>query len=108
MTFDFYATRSHRVPNGRFRLLADSGNYTFVLFLLVLLFGTVEKTVSGQDADLSPDDVLRVRTDLVTVPVAVTDARGQRQPGLNQSDFSLKDNARAVTITYFAAGTERV
>ncbi|HEX8846003.1 MAG TPA: VWA domain-containing protein [Pyrinomonadaceae bacterium] len=51
---------------------------------------------------------MRVRTDLVTVPVYVTDSRGRRVAGLTQSDFSLRDNGRAVTLSYFAAGTEHV
>ncbi|HKQ51098.1 MAG TPA: hypothetical protein VJT74_01925, partial [Pyrinomonadaceae bacterium] len=58
--------------------------------------------------DATPDDVVRVRTDLVTVPALVTDADGRRVQGLTQSDFSVRDNGRAVTLSYFAAGTDRV
>ena len=58
--------------------------------------------------DAAPDDVVRVRTDLVTVPALVTDRDGRRVPGLTRSDFSVRDNGRAVTLSYFAAGTDRV
>lgn len=51
---------------------------------------------------------MRVRTDLVTVPALVTDGDGRRVRGLTQSDFSVRDNGRAVTLSYFAAGTDRV
>ena len=52
--------------------------------------------------------MVRVRTDLVTVPALVTDADGRRVRGLTQSDFSVRDNGRAMTLSYFAAGTDRV
>ena len=45
-----------------------------------------------------PDDVVRVRTDLVTVPASVADSRGHRISGLTQSDFIVRDNGRSVTI----------
>ncbi|HWT00539.1 MAG TPA: VWA domain-containing protein [Pyrinomonadaceae bacterium] len=51
---------------------------------------------------------MRVRTDLVTVPALVTDSDGRRVRGLAQSDFSVLDNGRAVTLSYFAAGTDKV
>jgi Ca-activated chloride channel family protein len=54
------------------------------------------------------DDVVRVRTDLVTVPAFVTDGRGRRVFGLTQSDFSVRDNGRQVALSYFAAGAEHV
>ena len=55
-----------------------------------------------------PEDVVRVRTDLVTVPVIVTDSRARRIPNLNAGDFVLADDNRAAKIDYFASGTERV
>jgi VWFA-related protein len=56
----------------------------------------------------SSEEVVRVRTDLVTVPVFVTDGEGRRVPGLRKGDFEVRDGGRAVETTYFAAGTERV
>ena len=55
-----------------------------------------------------PEDVIRVRTDLVAVPVVVTDQRGRRVPGLKAEDFALTDDAKPARIDYFASGTERV
>jgi Ca-activated chloride channel family protein len=51
---------------------------------------------------------VRVRTDLVVVPVIVKDARERRVHGLSQTDFAVRDNGRAMRVDYFAAGTERV
>jgi Ca-activated chloride channel family protein len=55
-----------------------------------------------------PDDVVRIRTDLVTVPLTVTDPRGHRIPNLKREDFVLTDYDSTAKIDYFASGTERV
>lgn len=49
-----------------------------------------------------------MHTDLVAVPVFVTDHRGRRVSGLTQSDFQVRDNGRPVETSYFAAGAETV
>lgn len=72
--------------------------------LLLLLAVTLSTLVSAQETD----DVVRVRTDLVTVPLVVTDARGRRVAGLKSEEFELYEEGRRVETAYFAAGTERV
>jgi Ca-activated chloride channel family protein len=83
-----------------------------ISFILILLFAAFLFNASSisirAQTDESTDDVVRVRTDLVTVPASVTDAHGRRVAGLAQSDFAVRDNGRAVTLSYFAAGTEHV
>jgi len=54
------------------------------------------------------EEVVSVRTDLVVVPVFVTDNRGRRVHGLAQADFQVRDNGRPVETGYFAAGAESV
>lgn len=54
------------------------------------------------------DDVISVRTDLVAVPVTVTDSRGRRISDLKQQDFALADDGRNARIDYFASGAERI
>src|SRR5438552_9604745 len=55
-----------------------------------------------------PGDVVRVRTDLVAVPVIVTDPRGRRVSDLQPADFAVRDERGPLKIDYFAFGTERV
>jgi len=55
-----------------------------------------------------PIDVISVRTDLVAVPVTVTDSRGRRITDLKQADFVLTDDGRNARIDYFASGAERI
>jgi len=71
--------------------------------VLGILYGC---TSLAQDPD--QEDVIRVRTDLVTVPVTVVDSRGHRAAGLNQEDFVMLDNGKAVQIGHFSSGTDRV
>lgn len=54
------------------------------------------------------DEILRVNTDLVTVPVVVTDARGRRHSNLTLGDFEVRHGERLVKIEYFSSGAERV
>lgn len=58
--------------------------------------------------DQEPVDVIRVRTDLVAIPVTVTDSRGRRISDLKQDDFVLSDDGRPTKIEYFASGAEHV
>src|SRR5215213_9676114 len=105
MTPDSAAPRPSRLPPSpahsirRLRLSA--------LALLLAQFLCCAAFAQGV-ADAPPEDVVRIRTDLVTAPALVTDAGGRRVQGLTQSDFSVRDNGRAVTLAYFAAGTDRV
>jgi Ca-activated chloride channel family protein len=69
----------------------------------LLLFSSF---VTAQETQ--PDDVIRVRTDLVAVPVTVTDSRGRRISDLKQQDFALTDDGRNAKIDYFASGAERI
>jgi Ca-activated chloride channel family protein len=52
--------------------------------------------------------MLRVDTDLVTLPVVVTDARGRRQANLTLQDFEVRHGERLVKLDYFSTGAERV
>ena len=55
-----------------------------------------------------PDEVIRVRTDLVAVPLIVTDTRGRRIAGLTADDFVINSDLGNAKIDYFASGTDRV
>jgi Ca-activated chloride channel family protein len=69
----------------------------------LLMFSSL---VSAQQTE--PVDVISVRTDLVAVPLTVTDARGRRVADLKQQDFVLTDDGHNAKIDYFASGAERI
>ena len=84
---------SHR-PQFRLCLIAS---------LSLLLFSS---GVPAQEQE--PIDVIRVRTDLVAVPVSVLDSRRRQVPNLKAEDFVLTDEGRKAKIDYFASGAEHV
>lgn len=59
---------------------------------------------SGTSAEPSPNDgdVVRLETNLVTIPVSVFDRDGLYIPGLRQSDFKIFEDGREQEIEYFA------
>ncbi|HKC64611.1 MAG TPA: VWA domain-containing protein, partial [Pyrinomonadaceae bacterium] len=93
-------TRHYGAQSGSKLILTSS----FLCLAFILLSSAI---ASAQD-EVSQDDVVRVRTDLVTVPAFVTDSNGRRIAGLAQSDFIVRDNGRDVALSYFAAGTDHV
>ena len=98
------AARRHRATGLRGTLLFSA----LASALQLLIF---HPRVNAQETPAAtPDDeeVVRVRTDLVVVPVYVTDERGRRVPGLTRQDFQVRDNGRPVETSHFAAGAERV
>lgn len=81
------------------------------LFALILFTFNSSSTTCAQTAPPSaPDetDILRVRTDLVSIPFFVTDRRNRRVSGLTLSDFAAQIDGRNLQPQYFASGTERV
>jgi Ca-activated chloride channel homolog len=74
------------------------------VILVVLSAASSPNKATAQE----PDDIVRIRTDLVTIPLIVTDSRGRRIPNLNKDAFVLTDFDSTAKIDYFASGTERV
>ena len=78
------------------------------LQLIFANFSAAAQEPTPAPPEQEEEEVVRVRTDLVVVPVFVTDGRGRRVAGLGQGDFQLLDNGRPVETGYFAAGAESV
>lgn len=75
----------------------------FVLSFCLLCVHARAQTPAPPD-----DEQITVRTDFITVPFVVTDARRQRIAGLAQTDVAAQVDGRAVPINYFATGAARV
>lgn len=75
---------------------------------LLLSALTVFAPAFAQGDAAASDDVERVETNLVTVPVFVTDGRGRRVAGLRGEEFEVRDEGRRVELSFFAPGTDRV
>ncbi len=98
------AARTPR-PNKRRRAILFAALALFLQLLVCQRNAAAQETPTNAPDD---EEVVRVRTDLVVVPVYVTDGRGRRVSGLTQQDFQVRDNGRPVETVHFAAGAERV
>src|SRR5437660_5907620 len=58
--------------------------------------------------DPNSEDVVRVRTDLVTAPAIVVDANGRRMFGLRLEDFAVRVDGQNVKLNHFSTGTDHV
>ena len=102
-------TLSHAKSSRRPHSSRRARTFLFAALLLTLLLQHDLQTASAQDApELPPDEIVRVNTDLVTIPVSVMDGQGRRIAGLTLHDFEVRDNGQRVEPVYFAAGAERV
>ncbi|MDT4966246.1 MAG: Ca-activated chloride channel [Acidobacteriota bacterium] len=100
----YLAPQQSKAPNFR---PTYSTTLAFAFLLSVVLFCFSAAAVRAQTGE-PPDDVVRIRTDLVAVPAIVIDAKGRRVAGITQSEFKVRDNGQEVTLSYFATGSERV
>lgn len=76
--------------------------------ILVIINLHVERVRAQTASTPDADEILRVRTDLVTVPLFVTNGSGHRVSGLTEADFGAQVDGRPLKLEYFAAGTECV
>ncbi|MCY7375942.1 MAG: VWA domain-containing protein [Pyrinomonadaceae bacterium] len=74
----------------------------FVFFLI--LFLSLTGKIAAQDK--SADEVIKIETTLVSVPVIVSDRQGRYVPNLAAKDFTLYDNGAKRDIEFFAATEE--
>jgi Ca-activated chloride channel family protein len=62
---------------------------------------TVQTTASDTSSAESDSDVVKVETDLVTIPVSVFDRNGLYIPGLLAKDFKIFEDGKEQQIAYF-------
>ena len=63
---------------------------------------------SASAQEIADGEVLKSRTDIVTVPFVATDARGRRVSGVQQSDLILSSDGKTQRIEFLSPGTSRV
>jgi VWFA-related protein len=76
---------------------------TISLFLLVSFSIFV---VQARAQEARQDETIKINTDLVSVPVVVSDRQGRYIPGLKAEDFSLYQDGIKQTISFFGAEEE--
>src|SRR5687768_8486490 len=80
------------------------------VMLIVFLFSKAGDGQQDPSKSQSPDEVLRINTELVQTGVTVFDKQGRFVDGLKQQDFELRVDGRPVSISFFeriVAGSHR-
>jgi Ca-activated chloride channel family protein len=66
----------------------------------------VPQTPDGPPQTVGDTDVLKVETNLITIPVSVFDRNGLYIPGLKQDDFKIFENGKEQQVAYFGTQDE--
>lgn len=74
-----------------------------LLFLLVLSFGSTVISAQDQKGKTEEDEVVRIDTELVEVPVLVTDRAGKPILNLKKANFVIYEDGRTQELADFAA-----
>ena len=91
------------------RSASDLGRVVCLVMILSVLAGSA-RGQQGVVQPQSPDEVLRINTELVQTGVTVFDKQGRFVDGLRKEDFELRVDGRAVNIEFFEniiAGSQR-
>jgi len=91
-----------------FQPILQVNHHARFIFCLIASVILLSFASSGSAQDQEPVDVIRVRTDLVAVPVSVIDSHRRYVSTLKAEDFVLTDNGQTAKIDYFASGAEHV
>jgi Ca-activated chloride channel homolog len=87
--------------------MTRSAGFPFLLPLLAALVGLTihaqTKKPNHPPATQTEDDVVRINTTLVTVPVSIRDRKGHAVLSLNRQDFRLFEDGVEQEIVYFEA-----
>jgi VWFA-related protein len=69
----------------------------------VLIGDSKSQTTNNEAAVVDDDEVIKIETNLVTIPVAVLDRDGRFVSGLQQDDFQIFEDGVQQKIEYFAS-----
>ena len=87
--------------------LLRAGACVLLLSCIFAVFCIPNTTTKAQEPDAS-DEVLRIDTHLVVLPIRIRDKRGQAVARLTQNDLTLKDADNVTTGLYLYQGADRV
>lgn len=92
------ARSNGHIPSGAFYLL--------VVLLICFSVSVDSHSLSAQSASPGPDgqSAISVKTEVVVLPVSVTDASGNFISGLSQRNFRVYEDGRLQTLTSFREG----
>lgn len=87
--------------SGRIRFVNRAAGLFVALFLCVAAFNAQqpEPTPPDEDPERTP---VRIKTDLVTLTLTVTDLYGRYVTGLSKKDFTIFDNNQEQEVTFFS------
>src|SRR5580765_302337 len=77
-----------------------------VMLCLSFVAAKAQDKAQVKTPDMEPADVVKVYSNLVSVPVIVSDRLGRYIPRLQQQDFKLYDNDAEQSLSYFDAAQE--
>ncbi len=75
--------------------------FSSILLAVTLLLCVVQAAKAQQEKTQSPDEVLKINTELVQTGVTVFDKQGRFVDGLKKEDFELRVDGRPVSISFF-------
>lgn len=81
-------------------------NKLALLFPLLLLCFTAQASAQQSQQRQQPDDVIRIESTLVSIPVTVSDRNGRYLSGLKAADFALYSDGVKQPIAFFSAEQE--
>ena len=84
----------------------DIAHYLLIALPILLGFCLADSSVlpGFQTEQPQPQNVIRSESDLVVLPVTITDHKGRFVPGLKQRDFHIYENGQPQTISEFSHG----
>ena len=74
---------------------------SIAVLLAISSYAQKQKPPTTDDQGVSEDDIVRVSTTLVTVPVGVMDRQGRFVPDLREEQFHLYEDGVEQKIAYF-------
>src|SRR5688572_75070 len=80
----------------------------FSIILVLLFFSTFNSAQDNPGEETETEEIVKIETRLVSVPVMISDRNGRFVSGLKQQDFSIFQDGVPQEIAFFADGSEPI